>query len=64
MAAMLTRPMEEEELLEILRQNMSSRLQDRLLLQTTNSIDELKNVCQRFDRMWLSLAEQTKDKKL
>lgn len=62
MAARLTRPMEEEELLEILRQNMSSRLQDRLLLQPTNSIDELKSVCQRFERMWCSLAEQAKDR--
>lgn len=41
---------------------MAPRLQDRLLLRSTNSIDELKGVCQKYERMWASLSEQAKER--
>lgn len=62
MSARLTRQMDEAELLEILRQNMSPRLQDRLLLVPIQTIEQLKRACQKYERMWSSVAEQSKDR--
>lgn len=52
MAARLTRQMDDAEILEIIRQNMSPRLQDRLLMLPIPSLDFLKSTCQRYERMW------------
>lgn len=62
LAARLSRPIDEAELLEILRQNMSARLQDRLLLTPIASVDVLKSACQKFERMWASQIEHSKSR--
>lgn len=57
LAARLSRPMADEELVEILRENMSPRLQDRLLLHRTSTVAALKSACKKFERMWVSQTE-------
>lgn len=57
MAARLSRPMLEVELLEILRENMSAKLQDRLLLHHTASVAALKGACKKFEKMWANQNE-------
>ena len=48
----LRRPIGEAETIEILRRNMSQRLQEALLLHHTNTIPELHSVCRRFEKVW------------
>lgn len=52
MAARMRRPMDEGEMMEYLRNNMSFRLQDALLLHPTFTIRELQTHCRRFERVW------------
>lgn len=61
LAARLNRPMADDEIVEIMRENMSSRLQDRLLLVYTPTVDVLKATCKRFERLWASSTDRTKD---
>lgn len=61
LAARLRRPMADEELVEILRENMSSRLQDRLLLVPTPTVEILKSTCKKFERLWSSQSERPRD---
>lgn len=48
----LRRPMDEGEIIEYLRQNMSHRLQTALLLHPTYTIRELQAHCRRFEKLW------------
>lgn len=61
LAARLTRPMDDAELLEILRQNMSPQLQDRLLMHNFISLDQLKSACQKYERMWARQNDHGKE---
>lgn len=57
LAARLSRPMADHEIVDILRANMSPRLQDRLLLHNTATVASLKSACKRFEKMWSSQSE-------
>lgn len=60
LAARLTRPMDDIELVEILRQNMSDRLQTCLLLHHTPNVDSLKASCRKFERLWATQSQFSK----
>lgn len=61
LAARLTRPMYEGDLVDILRENMSSRLRDRLLMVPIDSIDHLKAYCKRYERLWATTTDRSRD---
>lgn len=52
LANRLRRAMDEGEIIDYLRQNMSARLQTALLLHPTYTIRELQAHCRRFERLW------------
>lgn len=60
LAARMRRPMDEGELIEYLRNNMSFRLQDALMLHPTFTIRELQSHCRRFERVWMSQSQFTR----
>lgn len=64
LAARLTWPMGEAELVEILRQNMSHRLQTCLLMINTPTVESLKEICRRFERLWANQADTSKDRRI
>lgn len=57
LAARLARPMMGGELVDILRHNMSRRLQSALLLCRTDSADELTRYCTQFEDLWYRPAD-------
>lgn len=64
LAARLTWPMGDAELVEILRQNMSHRLQTCLLMTHTPTVESLKEICRRFERLWANQADASKDRRI
>lgn len=52
LANRLRRPMDEGEIIEYLRQNMSHRLQTALMLHPTYTIRELQAHSRRFEKLW------------
>lgn len=64
LVARLSRPMDDGELVEILRQNMSSKLQTCLLMHPTPNADFLKAACRKFERLWETQAESAKDRRI
>lgn len=60
LAARLRRRMEEDELIENLRQNMSHRLQTALMMHQDLTLPELEEHCIRFERLWNSQADYMK----
>lgn len=61
LAARLNRQMDDEELMEILRQNMSSKLQTCLLMFPTYNVEALKGACLKYERLWASQNESLKN---
>lgn len=64
LAARLVRPMNDAELVDIMRQNMSPRLQTCLLMTDTPTVESLKGFCRRYERLWASQAEAVKDRRI
>lgn len=64
LAARLTRQMDDLELMEILRQNMSSKLQTCLLMYPTPNVEILKGACRKFERLWATQSEPAKDRRI
>lgn len=64
LAARLTRPMADDELMDILRQNMSPKLQTCMLMINTPNTETLKTVCLKYERLWASQAEALKDRRM
>lgn len=60
LAARLHRGMEDGELMDILRQNMSSKLQTCLLMYPTPTVDALKGACRKYERLWASQTDSFK----
>lgn len=52
LAARMTYGMVRNELVDILRENMQPRLQTQLLMVDFDSVEQLKNACLRYERMW------------
>lgn len=64
LAARMIRPMGDQELMEILRQNMSPKLQTCLLMYPTLNVDSLKAACRKFERLWATQSEASKDRRI
>lgn len=64
LAARLTRRMADEELVDILRQNMSPKLQTCMLMIDTPNTESLKTHCLKFERLWASQTEAMKDRRM
>lgn len=64
LAARLNRGMEDGELMEILRQNMSSKLQTCLLMYPTPTVDALKGACRKYERLWASQTDSFKGRNI
>lgn len=60
----LARPLSEAELIDVLRHNMSRRLQSALMLQVTNTVAELSQYCVRFEGLWYRPADVSVGNKL
>lgn len=60
LAARLRRRMEEDELIENLRQNMNYRLQTALMLHQNLTLPELEEHCLSFERLWNAQADSMK----
>lgn len=52
LAAKMRRPLGETEIIYILRANMNRRLKDFLLLRPTETVDELRDVCREYEKLW------------
>lgn len=64
LSARMVRRMEDNELMEILRQNMSPKLQTCLLMYPTQNVESLKGACRKFERLWATQSDSIKDHRI
>lgn len=56
----MTNPIREPEIIDILRRNMNPRLQNYLLMHNAFSLNELRDLCRQYEKLW-ALTDRTRN---